>query len=257
MRDQSCTAVLVGWAPCAGCRLPSACGLGTAAGRGRGGRSGRRGRSRRRRSRSMPCSRASLAHDRAGEDARGRDGGLNRLALIRPCAAGATGRGRRARGYLAAQRRVDVGVGLAGLTSTTRWARRSRPCSPARRARSGRPPPSTSAPYSTTAFSVSISASGVTDGDCLLAGDQPGLAMTASVAPASTLGHPHHRGHQRRPPTPRPVSRPATTSSVRAIAARSSTFEMLGRASAPVTRCTGWSSQSKKRRWISSASQPP
>ena len=27
--------------------------------------------------------------------------------------------------------------------------------------------------------------------------------------------------------------------------------------SPPVTRCTGWSSQSKRRRWISSASQPP
>ena len=49
----------------------------------------------------------------------------------------------------------------------------------------------------------------------------------------------------------------ATTSSVWAIAARSSTLLMLGDASPPVTRCTGWSSQSKNRRWISSASQPP
>ena len=32
---------------------------------------------------------------------------------------------------------------------------------------------------------------------------------------------------------------------------------MLGDASPPVTRSTGWSSQSKNRRWISSASQPP
>ena len=32
---------------------------------------------------------------------------------------------------------------------------------------------------------------------------------------------------------------------------------MLGLASPPVTRCTGWSRKSKKRRWISSASQPP
>ena len=41
------------------------------------------------------------------------------------------------------------------------------------------------------------------------------------------------------------------------MAARSSTLLMLGEASPPVTRCTGESSQSKKRRWISSASQPP
>jgi hypothetical protein len=34
-------------------------------------------------------------------------------------------------------------------------------------------------------------------------------------------------------------------------------FEHAGDASPPVTRSIGWSSQSKKRRWISSASQPP
>ena len=54
------------------------------------------------------------------------------------------------------------------------------------------------------------------------------------------------------------MSRSAVTTSSRwAIAARSSTLLMLGDASPPVTRWIGWSSQSKKRRWISSASQPP
>ena len=42
-----------------------------------------------------------------------------------------------------------------------------------------------------------------------------------------------------------------------AMAARSRTLLMLGDASPPVTRSTGWSSQSNRRRWISSASQPP
>ena len=41
------------------------------------------------------------------------------------------------------------------------------------------------------------------------------------------------------------------------MAARSSTLLMLGEAVAPVTRPMGASSQSKSRRWISSASQPP
>ena len=89
------------------------------------------------------------------------------------------------------------------------------------------------------------------------------FAMAASVASASTLGIRTTEAISRSPPLrndlpirPHPLQ-PATTSSVRAIAARSSTREIDGLASPPVTRCTGWSSQSKKRRWISSASQPP
>ena len=97
----------------------------------------------------------------------------------------------------------------------------------------------------------------VSDGDGVAGGDQP--AGDHRLCRASEHArHPHHGRHQ--PALPKPVrtrSRPATTSSVRAIAARSSTFEMLGLASEPDTRCTGWSSQSKKRRWTSSASQPP
>ena len=71
--------------------------------------------------------------------------------------------------------------------------------------------------------------------------------------------HPHDHGHQpvTFPKPSRTRSSPATMSSVVAIAACSSTREIDGDDSAPVTRCTGWSSQSKKRRCTSSASQPP
>ncbi len=116
--------------------------------------------------------------------------------------------------------------------------------------------PSTSAAYSTRAFSVSISASGSPIAICVAHRDQPGLDdRLAGVG--GHLRHPHHGGHQRCPIPTRIFSRPATTSSVLAIAARSSTLEMLGDASSPDTRSTGWSSQSKSLRCISSASQPP
>ena len=71
-------------------------------------------------------------------------------------------------------------------------------------------------------------------------------AAISGMRSSSGMSVPHDR-----------VSARSTTSSVFAMAARSSTLLMLGDASPPVTRCTGWSSQSKKRRWISSASQPP
>ena len=141
------------------------------------------------------------------------------------------------------------------FTSTAMGA----PISPASPAASTIRPttPASSALYSTIAFSVSISASGSPTAT-VSPGATSQLAMAASVAPASTLGIRTTDAISR--PFPKPArtrSRPAATSSVRAIAARSSTFEMLGLASEPVTRCTGWSSQSKKRRWTSSASQPP
>lgn len=59
-------------------------------------------------------------------------------------------------------------------------------------------------------------------------------------------------------PWSRMISRSAESISFgRAQAAASSTFEIEGEASPPCTRFTGWSSQSKKRRWISSARKPP
>ena len=97
----------------------------------------------------------------------------------------------------------------------------------------------------------------VADGDGVAGRDEPAGDGRLGRA-RQHARHPHDRRHQ--PALPRPArtrSSPAATSSVRAIAARSRTLEMLGLASEPVTRCTGWSSQSKKRRWISSASQPP
>ena len=116
--------------------------------------------------------------------------------------------------------------------------------------------PASSAPYSTTAFSVSISATGWPT-----TSSSPGATSQvwsdASVAPAITDGIRTTIAISAPPRPMRMRSRPATTSSVRAIAARSSTFEMLGLASPPVTRSIGWSSQSKKRRCSSSASHPP
>ena len=54
--------------------------------------------------------------------------------------------------------------------------------------------------------------------------------------------HPQQRRHGQAPTTSVSL---AATSSVLAMAARSSTLLMLGDASPPVTRSTGWSSQSK------------
>ena len=116
--------------------------------------------------------------------------------------------------------------------------------------------PSISEAYSTTALSVSISASGVPTSTFWPTATSQ-VAIAASVTPVSTSGMRIVVAISAPPIPARSRSMPATTSSVRAIAARSSTFEMLGLASLPVTRCTGWSSQSKKRRWISSASHPP
>ena len=63
------------------------------------------------------------------------------------------------------------------------------------------------------------------------------VAIAASVTPASTSGIRMTVAIRLRPFRRARRSMPATTSSVRAIAARSSTFEMLGLASPPVTRC--------------------
>ncbi len=87
----------------------------------------------------------------------------------------------------------------------------------------------------------------VTDRDLLALRDEPSLD-DGLAGVGEHLGHPHDGGHQRCPIPIRIFSRPATTSSVLAIAARSSTFEMLGDASCPDTRSTGWSSQSKSLR---------
>ena len=112
--------------------------------------------------------------------------------------------------------------------------------------------PSVSASTSTTALSVSI----VTIASPA-ANSSPTATIqverTASVASAAISGI--RRISAR--PSPAISRSLAATSSLRAMAARSSTLLMLGDASPPVTRSTGWSSQSKKRRWISSDSQPP
>ena len=68
--------------------------------------------------------------------------------------------------------------------------------------------------------------------------DEPGRDRGLGHA-GEHFRHPDGGGHQAPPIPARRRSMPATTSSVRAIAARSSTFEMLGLASLPVTRCTG------------------
>src|SRR6478609_7771894 len=94
---------------------------------------------------------------------------------------------------------------------------------------------------------------GLSDGDDVTRGDHPGLQSGLRGA-GEDFGHANDLRHDQAPNPTRTASSPATTSSVRAIAARSSTREMLGEASPPVTRATGWSSQSKYRRWISSAS---
>src|SRR6185436_19666705 len=67
-------------------------------------------------------------------------------------------------------------------------------------------------------------------------------------------GHPEHARHGQYLAI---SARAAATSASFAIAALSSTLLMLGDASPPVTRQTGPSRRSKKRRWISSASHPP
>ncbi len=87
----------------------------------------------------------------------------------------------------------------------------------------------------------------VTNGDLLALRDEPRLD-DGLAGVGQHLGHPHDCGHQRCPIPARTFSRPATTSSVLAMAARSSTLEMLGDASVPDTRSTGWSSQSKSLR---------
>ena len=60
-----------------------------------------------------------------------------------------------------------------------------------------------------------------------------------------------------RPARPWPRRMPASISPGRAKAACSSTFEIEGEASPPWTRMIGWSSQSKTRRYNSSARKPP
>src|SRR5690606_18732389 len=94
------------------------------------------------------------------------------------------------------------------------------------------------------------------DSDLVAGRYQPGLKGSFGGA-SQHFRHPDDGSHYFPPHPSRTRSRPAMTSSVRAIAARSSTFEMLGLASPPVTRSIGWSRWSKNRRWISSASQPP
>ena len=88
----------------------------------------------------------------------------------------------------------------------------------------------------------------VTDGDLLPLRDEPGLD-DGLAGVGQHLGHPHHGRHQNTSPVAslapscpipaRTFSKPATTSSVLAMAARSSTREMLGEASVPDTLSTG------------------
>ena len=116
--------------------------------------------------------------------------------------------------------------------------------------------PSVSASTSTTAFAVStVATTSRADTDAFSATDQ--LDSTASVVPVAISGIRSSSGTAQAPDVGEIWRSAVTTSSDRAIAARSSTLLIDGDASPPVTRSTGWSSQSKNRRWISSASQPP
>ena len=240
---------------------PQSAGAGRRAVRGRGGRSGRSGPSPRWRpgrcpSRGRSCARSGSRRCGSGR----RPGSLDpRPAAARPSqplrqgpvsAVGSGGGGR-----FAAEGGVDVRVRLAVLHK-----HRDRRADLADLTRGEHDPADDPrllrAVLDDRLLGLDLSER-VSDGDGVAGGDKPAGDRRLRRA-GEHARHPHDRRHQ--PTLPKPArtrSMPATTSSVRAIAARSSTFEMLGLASEPVTRCTGWSSQSKKRRWISSASQPP
>ena len=123
--------------------------------------------------------------------------------------------------------------------------------------------PGSSAWYSTIAFSVSISAM-ASPTATRSPGPTSQLAMAASVASASTLGIRTTEAISVtvRPGPHLPESGPdALQPGSDLLGPRDRRpLEYPGdrrRRLAAGTRCTGWSSQSKNRRWISSASHPP
>ena len=245
---------------------PQSAGAGRRAVRGRGGRSGRSGPSPRWwpgrcPSRGPSCARSGSR--RGGPGRRGRrgagDAGGGGGAAGAPGGGGRGGgrgtRGGRGRGC-AVPRAASMSASVSPSVTSTAMGAPISPASPGGEHDPADDPGLLRAVLDDRLLGLDLGER-VADGDGVAGGDQPGGDGRLRRA-REHARHPHDRRHQ--PALPKPArtrSRPATTSSVRAIAARSSTLEMLGLASAPVTRCTGWSSQSKKRRWISSASQPP